>query len=349
MQGVSDGFLRARASSARRARQVRLSVDGGAWFPVPFRSYQVDAARGDSVVSRYSGHVVLPSSVDPGVIDEMNTQVQVSAGFVVAGAAQLCTIATMTLYSVSEDREGNLVLECYSPEFAVEEAQFRGSYTVDAGTQCVAAIAGLLGVVPNVGVTVVTQSSQVMPKTTYDRDRWQAVRDIATGASLDVYADWSGQFVVADVPLLSDDPVFSLTGSQTDWGETRSRKGLPSVVAVWGNRTATGAVPYGVWVDDNAASPTYYLGTYGQVVRRVDSPILTTSAQCVAAATTIGLSRRGLSRKVTVQALPADFLEPGDVVTLQSVRGTEVHLLDQIHHSSSGPQTYDTRTIGADS
>lgn len=344
MQPVSPGFFEARLrAGSLRVRRVYLSQSYGPWTETPHVSYRVDAARGERVVARYSGTVVLP----PGGpdVDEFSTRVQVRAGFVVGDREELVTLATLTVYDVRQELSGAVTLTGLSAERAIEDAQFRGPYAIKA-RYGLAALTELLGVVP-VPVQTLTKSNAEIPLVVYESDRWQAVQDVANALRVDVYADHSGGFTVADPPTLADPAVFSVAGSRVTWAETRTRQGVPSVVVVEGDRSGQGAIPRGVWEDANPYSPTYVRGAYGEVVIRRSNPLMKTDRQCQSAARTMGLRHQGLKRQVEVGIAPADFLVPGDVVTIPRPDGLlETHIVDRIPHSSSGVQSLTTRTVG---
>lgn len=344
MQPVSEAFLAARLrAGSRRIRRVYLSTSYGPWVEVPHVSYRLDAARGERVVARYSGQVVLTPGAVPGGVDEYRTRVQVRAGFAIGDGEELVTLATLTVYDVEEDLTGELTLTGFSAERAVADAEFRSPYSM-RGTYGIPALRDLLAIVP-VPVQVLTTANDPVPAAVYEWDRWQAVQDIANALRVDVYADQAGSLAVADLPSLADPPVFDVVGSQVTWAETRTRQGVPSVVVVEGDRSDQTLIPRGVWEDANPFSPTYFRGTYGEVVLRRSNPLMRTDQQCRNAARTMGLAFQGLRRKVAVGIAPADFLTPGDVVLIPRPDGTkETHIIDRIPHASSGAQSLTTRT-----
>ena len=345
-QHVSDGFLAAWRNGGRRVKRVYLSTARGPWTGVDFVDYRIAGSRGARTVSRYSGTITLPPTVDPSTVDEFASRVQVRAGFVVNGVEELVNLATMTVYDVDEDNVGRLILTGYSVEKAVEDAKFRSAWVLTSGSG-VTALCALLAPA-NVEIVVRTTRNSSVSPAVYDSDRWgAAVNDLITAMSVDVFCDPNGVLVIEDVPTLDDAPVVTLVGVTTGYARHRTRQGVPNVVVVEGNQTSQGPPPRGEWVDRNPFSPTYIGGPYGQVVQRFGNPLMLTPQSCTLAATTIGTNLQGLSRSMTLTSLSADFLEPGDVVDAVLADGShELHIVDQLTHASSGTQSLTTRTTG---
>ncbi len=351
MRQVSDGFLAAWRGGGRRVQRVYVTSGGstGEWVHVPHVAYRLDARGGERTVARYSGSVTFPPGTDPGLLDPFSARVQVRAGFVVDGAEELVPVGTLRVEDVEDDHTGALVVTGYSLEKAVEDAGFRYPITVEEGSG-VATIKGFLGAV-DAPVDVRSPRDWSIPRTVYERDRWAAVRDIATALGVDVYCSADGSFVIAPAPSLDDYAVVTLSAGQVIVGHRRrrSRQGVPSVVRVEGSRVGANEVPpRGLYVDANPYSPTFVGGPFGEVTVEYSSPVLTTDEQCNAAALSIWQSRRGLQRSLSITGVPLDALEPGDVVLADLPSGPELHIVDSLSHSSSGAQSIETRTTGGD-
>lgn len=108
----------------------------------------------------------------------------------------------------------------------------------------------------------------------------------------------------------------------------------------------------GTWQDTAAGSPTRVTGPYGRHTYREDLPVergeLPTQAEADAAA--LGMARRvvGRLRGVTVRAVPAPWLLPGDTVRLTMLGGlTEDHVVQAVSHPLSGLDVMELTTRDA--
>lgn len=345
---VSQGFLDAWRSGGTRVRQMWVCSSWGAtWTQVDFTDYAVAVSRGPNVVARYAGSMTLPPSVDSSLLNEFGGWIQPRAGFVVGGATETVALGTMRIETATTDHRGVTAVEAFSAAARVEAAKFRAPYTVPYGSG-IAAITALLSVVP-VPVAVETTRDAVIPMSTYstDQGRWSvAVRDIAQALSVEVAESPLGHFVIRDVPTL-DDPVsvrIDRGGVQCGRSQTKTSRGIPSVVVVTGTRVGTDKPPpHGEWQDDNPYSDTYYQGAYGEVVRHVGNPLMTTDQQCALAARTIGGNSRGKRNSITVTSLPMDWLEAGAVIAVDTPTGDVKLIADAFAHRSSGDQSLETR------
>ena len=350
MQAVTDAYLASWRESGVRLHRVLVDAsDGAGWVEVAATSFTVAAARGDRVVARYSGSVVFPAGAPP--IDPYRSTVRCQSGFVTANGPQWVTIATMRVEDATSDYDGSQTITAYSAEHAVELAGFE-SPAVFASGSGYAAIKAILAVialptnVPATGDASVPQS--VFSSST---SRWDAVQYYATALSVDVFCNPLGEFVIGPKPTLNDPPVLTIDAANVKLGHSlkRTRVGVPSVVVVEGIRTGDGTDgPRGIAYDDNPFSPTYYLGPFGRQQTTVSSPIMVTGAMCAKAARTILAQAQGLAKSLTVDTIPADFLLPGDVVTIGYADGSEgLHIVDSLAHSSAdSPQQITTRTTG---
>ena len=342
MWPVSTGFLAARMGGTR-VRQVRIDPTGkGIWQDVKHASYDLLGARGDNVVSRYSGRVALPPG-HAGLIDEHATRVQVLAGFLVGGVPELVPVGTLVVDEVTESRTGAVEITGYSDELRVERAQLRQPVVVEAGS-AILAILSLLAVVTS-DVTIRSTRDAQIPRTVFERDRWAAVRQVAASADLEVFVGPDGRWVVDDAPTATADPAIILTG-QVSRSVRRSRRGVPNVIVVTGDRAGLETPPpRGEATDDNPASSTWVGGPFGEVVEHVGSPVMVTDDQCRKAARTILAKRIGRSRQVTVEHVPLDAPEPGDTIGVVTPAGLERHVIDAVPHRSSGVQTLASREV----
>jgi hypothetical protein len=125
-------------------------------------------------------------------------------------------------------------------------------------------------------------------------------------------------------------PVLSLTdgagGTVVRWNSSNSRAGAFTVVVARGE-DVDGNPIQGVAYDRDDSSPLRDGGGFNPlpVPHSFESPLLTTVAQCRAAAqTTLTRLRRSASRRLSVTLMPHPGLMPGDVVSVTGAGMTDV-------------------------
>ena len=153
----------------------------------------------------------------------------------------------------------------------------------------------------------------------WDRDRAQAVADLAAAGGYDVGFDRRGVFVIRDAPTVADDPVWTVasgdggvmlpgTSEQESWGDffnaavvlDQRQEGTN-----WGQVVAT---------DDDPASPTS-TAAQGLVVPRFFPQALLTNPTSALYAARQHLARGALlASALGLQVFPCHALDRGDVV-----------------------------------
>lgn len=186
---------------------------------------------------------------------------------------------------------------------------------------------------PGVPVTDLTGATAVTPAVFWERERWDAIEQLGQAIGADVYFDSAGNGVIAPAPTVSTEPAWMIDagelGVMVDGSRETSRElTYNGVVAAGEGDGDAPPVTATVW-DTNPASPTYYLGPFGQKPYFYVSPLLTTVAQCASAATALLGRVTGLVRQLDLSCVPNPALESGDVVRVRFPDGTaETHLLD---------------------
>jgi hypothetical protein len=151
----------------------------------------------------------------------------------------------------------------------------------------------------------------------WDDDRLGALQELAAAwpARLRMHRDGYLLFE----PDTDPDPTDYVADSQGAIDRTTAATGRDGGVncVVARGTAADGTQVQGVAYDTVSASPTRYRGPFSPypVPQFFDSPLLTTVAQCQAAATTIMRKRRrAVARAITQDMTPAPMLELGDVI-----------------------------------
>lgn len=189
---------------------------------------------------------------------------------------------------------------------------------------------------PAVTVADSTGSTTLAQLVTWEQDRWAAVEQLADAIGAEAFFDVAGNVVIRNPPV----PAAATIGWWLDVGahgvliggeQDTTRERTYNGVVVSGEQT-DGTAPVAATVtDDDPASATYWSGPYGHVPMFYSSPLITTTAQAMAAAQTILNRTRGLVRQINLTAVPNPALEAGDVIGVLFPDGTaERHVVDSV-------------------
>jgi hypothetical protein len=152
-----------------------------------------------------------------------------------------------------------------------------------------------------------------------ERDRYAFLRELITGAGKVFYFDHRGVLVIRTPPDPSA-PVWTAArgpgGVLVSASRSLSREGVYNGVLATGEALDEAPPSRGLAVDDDPDSPTYWYGPFGRISREFSSPLMTTDAQCVLAATTILRRSTGLPYSVELSAVPNPALEPDDPIAI---------------------------------
>ena len=261
----------------------------------------------------------------------------------------------------SEDTErpgGGIAVQGYGREKVVADDRFLTPRTERNSSALDLIEVLLLESVPDAVVVRRTTRDAVVPYTTWERERWEAIdgtdASLARAVGVEVWADGRGRFVISAVPTLADPPVWTVDagrgGVLVSARASTSTDGVYNVVVATGD-ASDGTVPVGPIIvqDQTPTSPTRVGGPFGRRVRHYSSPLLATPDQATTAAHSLLANSLGLSTGLSFSAVPNAALEPGDVVRVDPKDGPpELHIIDKISLSSSGAMQCDTRSTKAD-
>lgn len=199
-------------------------------------------------------------------------------------------------------------------------------YTVPSGLNYgSAAQAMVLNRLPDQTAFAISSTTRVTPLLVYGMqqggDPWQDIQDLATAIGYEAFFDAKGVFVFRPVPDPSvgdavwvfDETINPLVSEVTR--ELSNEQTFNHVVVV-GQSTSTSNPVTAEAFDNNASSPTYILGPYGEVTERVTLSTVTTQDQAQAAANALLLNSLGGADTVTLTCVPQPALEPGDIVKI---------------------------------
>lgn len=232
----------------------------------------------------------------------------------------------------------------------VDEARLASPYQ-PSGT-LVSTLRGLVEPALTVDVSTDLTDRAVPAGINYDEDRLGAVLELLDAWPADAHVAPSGYLSVvpATDPTVS---ILSLTdgagGTVLRWAGESTRDGAYTAVVVRGTATDGGQVQGVAY--DTTGGPLTYGGAFNPlpVPYFCTSPLLTTVAQCsAAAATRLATLRRTAARKVTAEIVPHPGLQAGDGVTVTG-RGMTGQLAVvealTLPLTPSGPQSLALRVV----
>lgn len=182
-------------------------------------------------------------------------------------------------------------------------------------------------------------------------DRVQFLNDLLTSYSKIGYFRYDGVYQVKTPPTNTTLPVTQINsgrlGVLVSMARSINRDGVYNAVIATGEAANDIPPVYGIAIDGDPASPTYYYGSFGKVMRQFSSSFLATEAQCQSAAASLLSSATGLPYVVTMGVVPNPALEGWDVVSVKydEVSRIESHIIEKISYALSvnGEMGIDTR------
>lgn len=243
--------------------------------------------------------------------------------------------------------DGVISVVAYDMGMAVADDRFVLPRTMSGGTKAAAIEDLLTESVPATMDIDAGVPSQTLYSTTWDTDRDGAVTDLSVALGCWWWWGPEGGWFLAPIPTPATSPADWVVpvGVVTANG-TSSRENTFNAVVVTGQlpEGEAGAPPYAVAYDDDPTSPTYWDGPFGHKPRFYSSPVLTTDAQCAAAAATLLGQYLGMTRGMTLTLPPHPGLEPGDTVSTGSPAG--VFVADEVTLQLDGsPMTVKARRV----
>jgi len=167
-------------------------------------------------------------------------------------------------------------------------------------------------------------------------DAWDAASAMGKSCGQLVSFEGLGRPVLTPEPTFTATPVWSITegtaGTLTAADLALDRSQAYNAVVATGENSAGGEVFRAIATNNDPASPTYWLGGFGQKPRFYASPLIGSLAQAQSAADALLQSTRGVARSLAFGAIPNVALEPGDAVLVvrSSLNLNEVHLVDSL-------------------
>ena len=361
---VSQRWLES-LSLARYEPVVQWSPDrGNTWLDLTVHDGSITAASTSQV--RWSAKSLVVSGADIGRrgLSPYGSRIRVYMRMHYdRGTFETVPLGVYRVEEVSQAglRPGRASLDGLSLEAQVQDERFHTPRSLDIGPGEYWVTKLIKEVLPEIGISWRLGSSLV-PQLVEEKDRWGLIdgrsRDPSIAKSLGgrVFCDSRGSFVAAKVPTLEDNPVWTLAagtgGVLVEPQQTLSREGVYNQIVASG-ASESGQPPVGPAIasDDDPISPTYYRGPFGAVPLFYTSKLLTTFAQCQAAALGLLAPRLGLKQQVSVSSIVNYAIEPDDVITVTMPDGhDENHIVDSVSFSLTGGsmslQTRSTTSTG---
>lgn len=204
-------------------------------------------------------------------------------------------------------------ITAYDLSRTIDRHKFTTTYVIAQGTLLTTAMRTIVNrTFPGAEYNMITHGATLPYGLSYavGDSPWASLQALALSIGCECYFDVNGVFTVvppADINALGS-PVMDYTEgddcTMTDITVVYTDSPGYNGVIVIGASPATGAAPVqGVAWDTNPASPTYYLGPYGQVPQVVTDTNITTQAAAQAAAVSLLNSQLGFVRALDVTGM----------------------------------------------
>lgn len=340
---------------------VEASIDTGAQtVPVELVSGAVTVDRGRIWRREFSGE--LSPDTDLGLVQPRGHRLIIRRGVLAPdGRAFWAPLGVFRLTGYSRGPFGGVAVSGRSLEYEVARARFLSPRTVSGGSAVDEVKPLVAEVVAGASFAVDVTADAPVPAVVHEDDRWRAIdgsdQSMLRAIGAELFCDGDGTFRIADLPDLLDDPVWRVEsgGALVGWREESGEDGVHNIVVATGERVdGDGPVPWGVWWDDNPASPTYVgdlahdllsgattldevlvsgvtgARGFGASPRFYASPLLRSDGQAARAASTLGRQSVGVQRTVAFDAVLNPWLDAGDVVDVEVDERMERHLVERL-------------------
>lgn len=305
-----------------------------------------------------------PDTLDATNLTPYGAEVFVTRGVELGnGSVQRAPLGYYRLTGVDQDEAptGDITCAGLDRMGGIIEARF-GQPVQYAASATYGAV--VLDVVDDVypGVTIewddTTNTQAIGRAVTGEEDRYRFLLDLIQSTGKVMFFDYRGILVIKDPPdatVPTWDVSAGKDGVLVSLSRSLTRDGIYNAVVASGEALDDTAPPFGAAYDLDPTSPTYWFGPFGKVPRFYSSPLLTTAAQCTAAAESLLMQSTGLPYVVDFSQVPNPALEPFDPVRvtypvdLTAIPHTrsEVHVLAQITIplTAAGVMTAATRKV----
>ena len=273
-------------------------------------------------------------------------RVRIYRGVESLGRREVLQQGVFRIDDLDRNETGQVLLECSGLEQYLIDARFIIPRVPPYGASTIGTIANLIReVLPNARIRFENTFNRAITTTdVWEKDRWDAIDDLAGSIEAEVYADARGDFVVADIPAVSGEPVIWMRqgegGLQVSQTDTSTREQVYNAAVAMNQDSVPGKAPIWGWAYvDDPNSELYFYGDFGQVPRFHMSQFYTKSSQCTRYARKLLIDAVAKNSGIKI-ATPATvwWLEVGDLVGVDMLDGgQEVHLLNSME-ADLGPE-----------
>lgn len=338
---VSQKFQAAVRTSHTALIRVEAWRDGAGQI-IPDLAFSGGEVTLDGTTGGVRSTLTLPAARDQGgalweLLAPIGTEIVPYKGVrFIDGSTEFVPLGVFGIDSQRESFGVDGVLSLTAPDrFArVQRAKFLQPATTTGGAVAEAirlATAAVSVAYTNTATSAATTKAQV-----WDRDRDAAITELLKSAAAELFFDRGGLLVARNLPRLTSAPVWTVdageSGVLVGADRARDRARTFNVVVALPENT-DGVAPFAPQIayDSDVNSPTYVGGAFGNVPFFYSSPLLTTAAQALAAATAILGRVTGLAAQVTLESAVNPALDPGDVISVVFPGGVvERHLIDSV-------------------
>lgn len=344
MHAVSDQFL----AACKRGGTVVAKIE--AWL----EGVRVELDTPDGNVPLLSGSVSDDAS-RPGVrrslslttearlwdaLIEPGLRLKAFRGFrYIDGSTEYAPLGTFTVDSnsrkYSTGAQGSMSLTCPDLWALVQRARFEAPTYTNGQAVSEAIRLTRQAITPNPDYTSTATSTVDVSDQLWERDRAQAVVDIAKAGAFDIAFDADGDVLARDVPTVNDSPVWTVSsgelGVMLDAERSRSIAKVYNVVVVSG-ADVDGSPPFVpvTIADTNPTSPTR-VSKLGRIPYFYSSPLFTSANQARTAGLVLFDRVRLPASQVSMEITPNPALQSGDVIAVALPDGSvEMHILDRV-------------------
>lgn len=326
MRPVSAAFLDALRTAHSFVTVVTVYPTTGPQFDIGIDAGQVTLDRTAQVRARCDLSLSDPSLypvTDTSPLHVYGTEVGIQRGIRFPDdSVELVGLGRYRVQTVSRSRPGGQVtIQGQDRSAQVADERFTAPVTVAAGLK-VDQIQDLITDVYPAAAFDVGPDLTSGDATVFDRDRWDAISQIAKSIGYEVWIDADLVWQIQPTPDPRTTPTVWLidtgpTGVLVSSENSVTRDSVPNGVVAVGE-ASDGTIPVSALVtDDDPSSPTLWGGPYGRVPRFYSSPLIKTTGQATSAATALLNDVLGAFRSVNFQSVPNPAIEAGDVITIQ--------------------------------
>ncbi|MET9425645.1 DUF5047 domain-containing protein [Streptomyces sp. NPDC006540] len=364
METVSAQWAPALTGNHGLAVQVDAIYDGATVLEdIPFVDGSVKVDRGSDVRRTLSLTIADPAHfpVDPtDTFGVYGQRLWVRRGIeYLNGSREMVPLGMFVITSVSGNiHTGPLSVSAAGLESLVKAVEFETAVSTTGWASTAAGISALItDAIPGVGFTnLSTNGAAAIATRTWDAgtNAWAAVTEMAAAIGAECYCDASGSFILADVPdaASSDSYVWDVTtgdaGVLVSADVALTSADVYNRVIALGENTSDNTAPVSATATVTEVSdPVRYGGPMGKRTKRYSSPLITSAAKALAAASAMLRRYRAPNRSVTLQTVPNPALDVGDRIRVDYGPGIdpELHLVQALTiplSTSGGASTIDT-------